>query len=343
MDGVEVAGIRDVAARAGVSVGTASRALTGTGPVSAASRERVEVAARELRYVASYTATALKSGRSRNIGVILPAIDRWFYGKVVTGIADELIDQGYELALYNTQGSHEHQEAVLGDYLWRQRLDAVIPVSLELTPAEITRMLSMDRPVVGVGGPMPGVCTVSIDQTAAGRLATAHLVGLGHRDIAHITGGADPERDFHLTDSRRGGFESEMLRAGLAVRDEWILRSDFTLLDAYQQAKHLLARPERPTAVFAASDEMAMGVILAARDLGLRVPDALSVIGVDGHEMGDAFGLSTIRQFPERQGARAAQLLLARLTGPALADDSHLHEALPTQFVVRSSTAAPPA
>lgn len=335
-----MAGIRDVAAKAGVSVGTASRALNGTGPVSAAARERVERAAKELRYVASYTATALKSGRSRNIGVILPAIDRWFYGKVVSGIADELIDVGYELALYNTQGP-ERREAVLDDYLWRQRLDAVIPVSLQLSAAEITRLLSMDRPVVGVGGPMRGVLTVSIDQTATGALATAHLIGLGHRAIAHITGRSDPERDFHLTESRRGGFEGEMERAGLRVRDDWVLRSDFTLMDSYRQAKVLLSGRERPTAVFAASDEMAMGVILAARDLGLRVPDALSVVGVDGHEMGEAFGLTTIRQFPERQGARAARRLLTHLVDPPQAAEIDLHEIIPTELVVRSSTAAP--
>lgn len=335
-----MAGIRDVAAKAGVSVGTASRALNGTGPVSAAARERVERAAKELRYVASYTATALKSGRSRNIGVILPAIDRWFYGKVVSGIADELIDVGYELALYNTQGP-ERREAVLDDYLWRQRLDAVIPVSLQLSAAEITRLLSMDRPVVGVGGPMRGVLTVSIDQTATGALATAHLIGLGHRAIAHITGRSDPERDFHLTDSRRGGFEGEMERAGLRARDDWVLRSDFTLMDSYRQAKVLLSGRERPTAVFAASDEMAMGVILAARDLGLRVPDALSVVGVDGHEMGEAFGLTTIRQFPERQGARAARRLLTHLVDPPQAAEIDLHEIIPTELVVRSSTAAP--
>lgn len=335
-----MAGIRDVAAKAGVSVGTASRALNGTGPVSAAARERVERAAKELRYVASYTATALKSGRSRNIGVILPAIDRWFYGKVVSGIADELIDVGYELALYNTQGP-ERREAVLDDYLWRQRLDAVIPVSLQLSAAEITRLLSMDRPVVGVGGPMRGVLTVSIDQTATGALATAHLIGLGHRAIAHITGRSDPERDFHLTDSRRGGFEGEMERAGLRVRDDWVLRSDFTLMDSYRQAKVLLSGRERPTAVFAASDEMAMGVILAARDLGLRVPDALSVVGVDGHEMGEAFGLTTVRQFPERQGARAARRLLTHLVDPPQAAEIDLHEIIPTELVVRSSTTAP--
>jgi LacI family transcriptional regulator, repressor for deo operon, udp, cdd, tsx, nupC, and nupG len=336
-----LAGIKDVAARAGVSIATASRALSGNGPVSPDARSRVERAAKELRYVRSYNAAGLASGRSRNVGVIVPAVDRWFFGKVVMGIGEELIDDGYDLALYNTQGDHDHQEAVLADYLMRQRLDAVIPVALELSVHEVTRLLSMGRPVVGVGGPLPDVPSVSVDQTAVGELATAHLIGLGHRRIAHITGGADPDRDFHLTESRRSGFHVQMERVGAPVREEWVIRSDFTLADSYHQAKRLLAGPERPTAVFAASDEMAAGTILAARDLGLRVPDALSVIGVDGHELGEPFGLTTVQQFPERQGARAAQRLLQQLDGKGHHDEPVLHELLPTELVVRSSTTAP--
>jgi LacI family transcriptional regulator, repressor for deo operon, udp, cdd, tsx, nupC, and nupG len=281
------------------------------------------------------------SGRSRNVGVIVPAVDRWFFGKVVMGISAELIDVGYDLALYNTQGDHDHQEAVLADYLMRQRLDAVIPVALELSAQEVSRLLSLGRPVVGVGGPLPDVPSVSVDQTAVGELATAHLIGLGHRRIAHLTGGADPERDFHLTERRQSGFVAQMERAEAPVREEWIVRSDFTLGDAYRQAKGLLSGAERPTAVFAASDEMAAGTILAARDLGLRVPDALSVIGVDGHELGEPFGLTTVRQFPERQGARAAQRLLEQLDSKGGTAETQLHELLPTELLVRSSTSAP--
>jgi LacI family transcriptional regulator, repressor for deo operon, udp, cdd, tsx, nupC, and nupG len=335
-----VASIKDVAALANVSTATASRALSGRGPVSREARERVLRASAQLRFVPSANATGLASGRSRNIGVIVPGVDRWFFAKVVSGISEELLDEGYDLSLYTTGASPEHQEKVLADYLLRQRLDAVVPVALELTAGERDRLLSIDRPVVGVGGAMPGVFTVSIDQEAAGALATGHLIGLGHRLIAHITAGADPHRDFALTGTRRSGFEREMSRAGLEVRPSWVVTSDFTLNDAYARSKLLLAAPERPTAVFAASDEMAAGTILAARDLGLRIPDDVSVVGVDGHELGDVLGLTTVRQFPERQGARAAALLLQQLDGRG-PDGDPRHEMVATEFVVRSSTAAP--
>jgi DNA-binding LacI/PurR family transcriptional regulator len=335
-----VASIKDVAALANVSTATASRALSGRGPVSPEARERVLRASAELRFVPSANAAGLASGRSRNIGVIVPGVDRWFFAKVLRGISEELLDQGYDLSLYTTGGSHEHQEKVLADYLMRQRLDAVVPVALELSARERERLLGIGRPVVGVGGAMPGVFTVGIDQEAAGALATGHLIGLGHRRIAHVTAGTDPERDFALTPTRRSGFEHEMARAGLEVRPSWVVTSDFTLNDAYARSKLLLAGPERPTAVFAASDEMAAGTVLAARDLGLRVPDDVSVVGVDGHELGEVFGLTTVRQFPERQGARAAGLLLQQL-GPGGPVGTPGHEMVPTEFVVRSSTCAP--
>ncbi|GAA2728931.1 LacI family DNA-binding transcriptional regulator [Cellulomonas aerilata] len=335
-----MASIKDVAALAQVSTATASRALSGRGPVSPDARERVLRASAQLKFVPSANAAGLASGRSRNIGVIVPGVDRWFFAKVVRGISEELLDRGYDLSLYTTGGSHDHQEKVLEDYLLRQRLDAVVPVALELTRRERAHLLSIGRPVVGVGGAMAGVCTVGIDQEAAGALATGHLIGLGHRSIAHITAGTDPNRDFALTGTRRSGFEHAMARAGLEVRPSWLVVSDFTLNDAYARSKLLLASPERPTAVFAASDEMAAGTILAARDLGLRVPADLSVVGVDGHELGEVFGLTTVQQFPERQGARAAALLMQQLGPEGAVGDPH-HETVPTEFVVRSSTAAP--
>ena len=333
--------IKDVAVLAQVSTATASRALSGRGPVSRETRERVLRASAQLKFVPSANAAGLASGRSRNIGVIVPGVDRWFFAKVVRGISEELLDEGYDLSLYTTGGSHEHQEKVLADYLLRQRLDALVPVALELTAHERERLLAIGRPVVGVGGAMPGVFTVGIDQDAAGALATGHLIGLGHRRIAHLTGGSDPERDFGLTGTRRGGFEREMNDAGLEIRRSWIIESDFTLNDAYARCKVLFAGRERPTAVFAASDEMAAGAVLAARDLGLRVPDDVSVVGVDGHELGEVLGLTTVRQFPERQGARAASRLLQQLGSGGPAGDPH-HEMVDTEFVVRSSTAAPP-
>lgn len=130
-----------------------------------------------------------------------------------------------------------------------------------------------------------------------------------------------------------------MADAGLPVRPAWSLEADYSISEAYRQAKHLLADPvERPTAIFCASDEMAAGAMLAARDLGLRVPDELSVIGVDGHEMGDILGLTTIDQFARDQGSRAVERLLSLVQGDAAGPADEIIEA---RLVVRSSTSAP--
>ncbi|MBT1004387.1 LacI family transcriptional regulator [Paenarthrobacter sp. DKR-5] len=335
-------GIKDVAARAGVSAATVSRALSGNGNVSPASKRRVLDAAKELGFVLSYNASSLASGRSRNIGVVLPAANRWYFANVLDGAATTLLAAGYDLMLYDTSRGGHSRESVLTDFLMRKRLDGIIAVSLALSAAEVDQLLGVRIPVVGVGGAIPGAPSISINDFAVARTATAHLLSLGHRRIAHLSGSEEFERDFRLPTARRDGYEAAMRSAGLAPRPAWLPLADFTITGGYQAAKVLPAHPdERPTAVFAASDEMAIGTILAARELGLRVPDDLSVIGIDGHELGDVFGLTTFDQAPHRQGARAAQRLLEQLGGgPETAPHSELVE---PAFIVRTSTTAPSA
>lgn len=328
--------IKDVAARAGVSTATASRALSGNGQVSARARARVQNAAEELGFVMSYHASSLASGRSRNIGMVLPFVDRWYFSTVLEGAAGALMAAGYDLALYNFEGDR-YRETVLRDFLLRKRLDAAIAVALHLDPSETEQLLSAGIPIVGVGGPLAGVPTVSIDEFDVGRRATEHLIGLGHRRIAHIGGVNERGRYFTMSKDRRAGYDHAMEAAGLVVNPAWSLVSDYTLHGAYQQAKNLLADPhDRPTAIFSASDEMAAGAILAARDLGLTVPGDLSVIGVDAHPMGEAFGLTTIDQHAREQGVRAVKQVLDQLHGVEV-DPSN--EVFPTNFIVRSSTA----
>jgi DNA-binding LacI/PurR family transcriptional regulator len=194
---------------------------------------------------------------------------------------------------------------------------------------------------VGIGGPLPGASTIRINDSGIAEAAARHLIQLGHTKIAHMTGDAAYNKDFRLPGTRQGGFEKSMKGAGLAVRPEWQVSADFTVQGAYASAKRLLGgSSERPTAVFAASDEMAIGTILAARDYGLRIPYDLSVIGIDGHELGEVFGLTTIDQDARGQGALAVRRLLARLDGggTTAAEDTEF----PTRFVIRSSTAVPP-
>ncbi|MGO4298713.1 LacI family DNA-binding transcriptional regulator [Leifsonia sp. RAF41] len=339
-------GIDDVARLAGVSTATVSRALSGNGPVSVSTRARVVQAASELGYVVSSDASSLASGRTRNIGAVVPHLNRWFFTSVIEGAERVLLRHGYDLTLYNLSGDGEERRRVFEHHLLRNRVDAVFAVSLELAEDEVLRLLALGKPLVGVGGPLPGVSTLTIDDVAVARLATDHLVALGHRRIAHIGGSHEFDLDFHIPTSRRLGYERALTEAGLPVDERLHRASDFTLPGGYEAAKQLLGTPhERPTAIFAASDEMAIGAILAARDLGLSVPRDVSVIGIDDHPLAEFFGLSTVAQHPVQQGERAAELLLAALGGSRRtggAPPEPVSHTAPADLIVRSSTAVHP-
>jgi DNA-binding LacI/PurR family transcriptional regulator len=336
-----VTGINEVALSAGVSAATVSRALSGRGSVSAATRDRVVAAAEALGYVVSSSASGLATGRTRNVGVVIPFLNRWFFSAVIEGAESALLEQGYDLTLYNLGGGAGERRSVFEHFLLRKRVDAVIAVSLELTAGETTRLLELGKPIVGVGGPLAGVRTLSLDDTELARLATEHLIALGHRNIAHIGGDIELDMDFHLPTNRRIGYEHALVTADLPVEERYFHAADFTLKGGYHAAKQLLGVPrDRPTAIFAASDEMAIGAILAARDLGLDVPGDVSIIGVDDHELSDFFGLTTIAQYPALQGRLAVELLMDELH-PNRRDTENLNVAIPYDLVVRSSTARP--
>jgi LacI family repressor for deo operon, udp, cdd, tsx, nupC, and nupG len=334
-------GIDEVARRAGVSTATVSRALSGNGHVSPATRLKVKAAALDMGYVVSSNASSLASGRTKNIGVVVPFLNRWFFSSVVEGAQKALLHNGYDLTLYNLTGGGDERRSVFEHFLLRQRVDAVIAISLELTESEVARLHALGKPLVGVGGPITGVRTLTIDDVAVARLATEHLLALGHTRIAHIGGNKDFDLDFHLPTNRRLGYENAMEAAGIIVAPELFQPADFTIRGGYQAAKQLLGSPHnRPTAIFAASDEMAIGSILAARDLGLLVPREVSVIGIDDHELADFFGLSTIAQFPQGQGATAVEILMDQLH-PGQHEPASLDTPMPFELLVRSSTARP--
>ena len=344
-----MAGIKEVASRAGLSVATVSRALNGKSNVSSRSRRLAQEAARELGFVPSYHASSLASGRNHNIGLVVPSVQRWYFSSVLEGVSETLLDAGYDLTLYNVGEQPEHRSSILNDFLLRKRLDAVIAVALALSEEEIAQLLAVHRPIVGIGGALRGASSIRIDDEGLAMLATRHLIGLGHTRIAHVTGDAELNRDFKLPQLRRKGFAAAMEAAGLTQRQEWQASADFTIQGAYAAGRQLLGTPgQRPTAVFAASDEMAVGIMLAARDFGLQVPQDLSVVGIDGHELAETFGLTTISQDPRGQGRLAAITALALLDnaggnsdrGPAAG--AAKDQEYPTEFVIRNSTAVPP-
>jgi LacI family transcriptional regulator, repressor for deo operon, udp, cdd, tsx, nupC, and nupG len=337
-----VVGIIEVAQRAGVSTATVSRALNGKSHVSARAREKVLKAAQELGYVASSSAYTLATGRSKNIGVVLPFIDRWFFSAVLDGAVNALINRGYDVTLYNLSGGQSHRKRIFEDLVLRKRVDGVLTVAVKLTDQELTRLTDLQKPIVGIGGPIPGARSLSIDDEGAGRLATQHLISLGHIEIGMISGNPASEMDFHQPYLRRTVYHEALLDANLDFKQEWVAEADFTVGGGYHAAKQMLGDPRSaPTAIFCASDEMGFGAIQAARDLGYRVPQDISVVGMDGHPLGEFYGLSTIDQNPNNQGAKGANMLVDILES---GDERQLVNteqltSWPIDLLVRSSTA----
>lgn len=336
-----MSGIEDVATLAGVSKATVSRALSGRGYVSAETRTRVSAAAATLGYVVSSSASSLVTGRTNNVGVIIPEINQWFFGSIIEGVERALIDRGYDLMLYNTSKSVEERSRVFEYFLVRKRVDAVIAVTLEITAGEAERLLALGKPIAGIGGPLEGIPTLSIDDVEAARLATEHLLLLGHRHIVHVGRDIDEQMDFHVHSKRLRGFQEALAAAGIAYDADSHVATPFDIPGGYRVGKQLLGDPRRrPTAVFAASDEVGIGVILAARELGLSVPEDLSVIGIDDHPLSEMFGVTSIGQRPDLQGEQAVGWVIRQLEEPGWSPPSR-HTFVPARLIMRSSTAPP--
>ena len=329
--------IDDVARAAGVSTATVSRALRGLPNVSHSTRERVRSAAIRLGYVASPSAASLASGRTRTIGLLTPWINHWFFSNVIEGAERALRAEGFDALLHSFEVSRRMPRLRVDPDVLRRRVDGILVVGLPLDESEVQSLVSLGRPMIFIGSGVPGQVTVRLDDLATARTATEHLIGLGHRRIGHIGGAPDDVTPFSPPVFRRQGWIAALEAAGFPVEPALEVHGHFDV-DGGRESMHLLLRqvPDL-TAVFAASDEMAMGAILAARDLGLRVPEDLSVVGIDGHDLGVLVGLTTMSQPAFEEGADAARLLLQMIAGAPVPEDV----VYKTQLVMRSSTAPP--
>ncbi len=331
--------IRDVAHDVGMSTATVSRALRGLPRVSVETREKVMESALRLGYVPSPSAAGLASGQTRMVAVIVPFVTRWFFSSVVHGAEEVLRQRGYDLLLYNLAGDRDARHRVFQTHLLSKRVDAVLILSLTPTIQEVAWLQQLGRPVAMVGAQIPGWASVCIDDDEAARTAVDHLTGLGHRRIAYV-GGSTDELDFAAPLARRRGYRGAMHDAGLQVEARFEHTGDFTIKGGIRAGHELLGQDDPPTAIFAASDEMAIGVLRAARELGLEVPRDVSVIGIDDHEMAEFFDLSTVAQPVHEQGRLAAGLVLADLDSEG-ADYRPPQLVVPTHLVARGSTGPP--
>ncbi len=331
--------IEDVADRAQVSVATVSRALRGLPNVAPSTRQRVLEAAEQLAYIADPSASRLASGHSRTIGLAVPMLGQWVYSKIFSGVEAVVAASGYDVLPFSMSGPGGVARFV-EDLPFRKRVDGLLLVDAPLDPPQLERIRASEVAMVTVGLVAEDASSLVVDNVAAARLAVGHLTGLGHQRIALIGGVEDDPYRFSVPVDRYNGYLEALTTAGLQADPRLAVPGNFSLEGGAEAMHELLGLSEPPTAVFCCSDEMAIGAMQVARDAGLRVPEDLSIVGFDDHDVSEYLGLTTIRQDVIGLGERGAALLLARLGDPACGP---VHERHPTRLVVRHTTGPPPA
>ncbi len=330
--------ILDVAARAGVSAATVSRSLRGMSNVSPDTRDRVLEAARDLAYSAATTEFEPVPGSRHSVAVIVPFINRWFFSAVTAGAVTSLRERGYDVLLYHL-GSPDVRDHFFRRMPLAKRVAGILTLSMPLTEDDTLALRALDMPLVSVGSAIPGAPSVGIDEAGAARGAVNHLIHLKHERIGLITGEPDDARfAFASSGERRRGAEQALAAAGLSLDEELVASGPHGIDGGAAAMSRLLAGRVLPTAVFAEYDELAIGALWTLRRAGLRVPDDMSVVGVDDHEMAAVLDLTTVAQSVETQGATAARLLIDVLESDGEPADVE-PVVLPTRLIFRGTTA----
>jgi LacI family transcriptional regulator/LacI family repressor for deo operon, udp, cdd, tsx, nupC, and nupG len=332
--------LSDVARLAKVSPGTVSRALAGNVRVSEATRERVLEAAEALRYAPNLAARRLSTGKTLSIAVIVPFFTRPSVSERLDGAARVLAETPYDLIIHNVATPQQRADC-FKRFPHRRQVDGVLIISLAPSDDDVPRLQRADVPIVFIDADHPGLTEahrIIVDDAAGGRLATEHLIALGHTRIGFIGNRIESPFYFHPIRDRYRGYRKAHLDARLPLRPEYLREDEYGLPQAREMAAALLALPEPPTAIFAATDTWAFGVLEAARCAGVRVPEDLSVVGYDDVEMAEVVGLTTVRQHLFLSGKIGMERLLDLLRAPWAAP---VPTFLPTELVVRTTTLPP--
>ena len=332
------ASAKDVARLAGVSTATVSRALNLPDQLDPQTLERVRAAIDKLRYVPHGAARALRSQRTQMVGAVVPSFDYALYARTTSALQRALDERGYSLVL----AAHHYDlanEVRVTEQLVRHGVDAFAFVGIDHDPALFRLLDDYGRPYVLTWGVDPSGRhpAVGFDNRAAAQTVTRHLLALGHRRFGLLSGplpGNDRARE------RGAGVRAALAAQGLALDERCVRYASIALADARQAMHGILALDDPPTAVIATNDVLAVGAMLACRDAGVRIPDAISITGIDNTDLGatQTPPLTSVRTPIVEVGTAAAVQLVARLEG----GPAELQQVLDVELVVRGSTAPPP-
>lgn len=327
--------IRDVARYAGVGVGTVSRVLNDSPEVSPGTRDKVLSAIEALDYTPNPIARRLSLGKTLTIAVIAPFFTRPSVVERLRGIEHVIAESEYDLIVFNVETS-SRRDAYFRNVSRRERVDGLIIISLLPADGDVERLKQGGSPVVLVDVAHPEFSQVIVDDVRGGKMATQYLLELGHRRIGFLSDYEDSSFYFTANRDRFAGYSQALKEAGIALNAQYCVHGEHSRSSAFNMAMRLLTLPERPTAIFATSDTLAIGVLEAAQESGLNVPEDLSVIGYDDIEIAEYLQLTTIRQSLFESGAEGVKLLLEEIDN---VPESPAQILLPTEVVARETTA----
>ncbi len=329
--------IHDVAKLAGVGIGTVSSVLNNSRPVQEATRQKVLAAIAQLDFVPNPSGRRLSMGKTHTIAVIITYFTNTAQFERLRGVMSVIAESDYDINLFAVETIPQRNK-IFQTVARRGRVDGLLIFSLPPTKEDLRRIRQENLPIVLVEGYHPELPHIYIDDMAAARSAVQHLIDLGHRKIAYISDYLDDLFSSGFNRNRYIGYRQALETAGLPVRPEYHRQGWHSRHNARQMALELLNLPDPPSAIFAFSDELALGALEAARDLGLGVPDDLSVVGYDDIELAHFARLTTMRQHLFESGVQGVELLLDRIENPE-APPAQLQ--LFPELIIRQTTAPP--
>lgn len=328
--------IRDVAKKAGVGVGTVSRVLNEKNAVSDATRQKVLAAIDELEYMPNPAARRLSRGKTMAVGAIVPYFTNPSVVRRLQGVVSVVTSSAYDFVLFDIE-KVEQRDDFVRNIPRRQLVDGLLIISLNPTDGDVEELLRSNLPTILVDANHPALSRIRVDNVAGGYQATQHLIELGHRRIGYISDYLNDPFNSPVRD-RLQGYKQALAENDIAFCPEYHRQGVHSRLQGRFMALEMLQMTDPPTAIFAYSDTQAVGVVEAARELGMRVPEDLSVIGFDNIEASEYLNLTTIRQGLFDSGQQGCQLLLAEMLHPS---ENPIEILLPTELMVRNTTAVP--
>jgi DNA-binding LacI/PurR family transcriptional regulator len=325
--------IYDIAREASVSSATVSRVLNGSSRVNEKTRNHILEVIKRMGFVPKAEARARALRANYRIGVLVPFLTAPSFVQRLRGVNSALEATNYEQLIY-TINSKKQLDSYLASLPLTGSLDGLIIMSMPINEVQAQLLTQYKLETVLIEYPQSGFNTVEIDDMEGGRMAASYLASKGHTRIAFLGDTNLPEYSIHPITLRLMGFRQRLTELGIPLPDEYVRLASYNLEQARQVAREIFSLPTPPTAIFSATDLQAMGVMMAARQLGLKVPGDLAVMGFDDLDMAEVMELTTIRQPLEESGQIAVELLLGRLETPAR---SPQHVKLPLTIVERNT------